>query len=175
MKVLEIALGAVQARKKNTKINFLGPETTRWGGGLPREGVVAEKFVPSCESLSSLAFEEMNLGYPENFAGMSRTYGVVQKVCAKKVRARFSFPNSCCPDQVLLSKTLGVRPGCRQKSLVRNSGVGGEYRNLILSSRQSRSPPPPSQNLLDRFSVCTFLRTCRFTMDNKLIAVHNFS
>ena len=43
-----------QARKNNIKINFLGPETARWGGDLPREGVVAEKFVPSLESLSSL-------------------------------------------------------------------------------------------------------------------------
>ena len=40
-------------RKKSTKINFLGPETAGWGGGLPREGVVVEKFVPSLESLSS--------------------------------------------------------------------------------------------------------------------------
>ena len=44
-----------QARKKSTKINFLGPETARWGGGLPLEGVVAENFVPALESLSSLA------------------------------------------------------------------------------------------------------------------------
>ena len=45
-----------QARKKSTKINFLGPETARWGGGLPREGVVAENFVPALESLFSLGF-----------------------------------------------------------------------------------------------------------------------
>ena len=82
-----------QARKKSTKINFSGPETARWGGGLPRDGVVAEKFVPSLESLSSLGFEERNLGRPGNFAGMSRTPGGVQKVCAKKVRAHFSFPS----------------------------------------------------------------------------------
>ena len=73
-----------QARKKSTKINFSGLETARWGGGLPREGVVAEKFVPSLESLSSLGFEEKNLGCPGNFAGMSQTPGGVQKVCAKK-------------------------------------------------------------------------------------------
>ena len=63
--------------KKSTKINFLGPETARWGGGLPREGVVAEKFVLSLESLSCLGFEERNLGCPGNFAGMSRTPGGV--------------------------------------------------------------------------------------------------
>ena len=73
-----------RARRRSTKINFLGPETTRWAGGLPRKGVVVEKFVPSLESLSSLGFEERNLGCPGNFAGMSRTPGGVQKVSAKK-------------------------------------------------------------------------------------------
>ena len=81
-----------QAREKSPKINFLGPETARWGGGLPLEGVVAKNFVPALESLSSLGFEERNLGCPGNFAGMSRTPGGVQKVCAKKLRAHFSFP-----------------------------------------------------------------------------------
>ena len=71
----------------------MGPETARWGGGLPREGVVAENFVPALETLSSLGFEERNPGCPGNFAGMSRTPGGVQKVCAKKLRAHFSFPN----------------------------------------------------------------------------------
>ena len=89
----------VRHEKKSTKINFLDLETARWGGGLPREGVVAEKFVPSLESLSSLGFEERNLGCPENFAGISRTPGGVQKVWAKKVRANFSFPNESHPLQ----------------------------------------------------------------------------
>ena len=84
-----------QARNKSTKIKFLGPETARWGGGLPREGVVAENFVPALETLSSLGFEERNPGCPGNFAGMSRTPGGVQKVCAKKLRAHFSFPIFC--------------------------------------------------------------------------------
>ena len=61
--------------------------------GLPREGVVVEKFVLSLGSLSSLGFQERNLECPRNFAGMSRIPGGVQKVCAKKVRAHFSFPN----------------------------------------------------------------------------------
>ena len=82
------------ARKTSTKINFLGPETAGWGGGLPREGVVVEKFVPSLESLSSLRLEGGNLGCPKNFAGMSQTPGGVQKLRAKKVRAHFSFPTT---------------------------------------------------------------------------------
>ena len=36
--------------EKSTKINFLGPETVRYGGRLPREGVGAEKRVPSLET-----------------------------------------------------------------------------------------------------------------------------
>ena len=61
----------------------MGPETAQ---GLPREGVVAEKFVPSLESLSSLGFEERNLGCPGNFA-----VGV-QKVRAKKSSCAFYVP-----------------------------------------------------------------------------------
>ena len=95
-----------QARKKSTKIKFLGPETARWGGGLPREGVVAENFVPALETLSSLGFEERNPGCPGNFAGMSRTPGGVQKVCAKKLRAHFSFPNLGVSDVVSISRRI---------------------------------------------------------------------
>ena len=79
-----------QARQRITKINFLDLEAAWWGGGLPREGAVAEKFVLSLESLPSLGFEERI--YPGNFAGMSRTPAGVQNDRAKKVRAHFSFP-----------------------------------------------------------------------------------
>ena len=40
-----------QVRKNSTKINFLGLEIAGWGWGLPREEVVAKKFVPSLKSL----------------------------------------------------------------------------------------------------------------------------
>ena len=99
-----------QARKKSTKINLLGPETAAGVGGLPRKGVVAEKFVPSLESLSSLGFEGRNLGCPRIFAGMSWTPGGVQKVCAKKVRAHFSFPKGggqAVFNQILSEKNKG--------------------------------------------------------------------
>ena len=83
--------------KKSTKIEirffFFGPETASWwGGGLPLEGVGAENFVPALESLSSFGFEERNLGCPGIFAGMSRTPGGVQKVCAKKTSCAFFVP-----------------------------------------------------------------------------------
>ena len=49
--------------------------------------------MPSLESLCfSLGFEGGNLGCPGNLAGMSRTPGAVQKVCAKNICAHFSFP-----------------------------------------------------------------------------------
>ena len=84
-----------QARKKSAKINVFGPETAGWGGGLPPERAGIEKFVPSLKSLSSLGFkfEERNMGCPGNFAGMSRTLGGVQKVCAEKAHAHFLFPD----------------------------------------------------------------------------------
>ena len=83
LEILVKRVPRVQAREKSTKNNFLGPETARRGAGLPREGVVAEKFVPFLESLPFLGFEERNLGCPGNFAGMSRTLGC-SKICAKK-------------------------------------------------------------------------------------------
>ena len=41
--MLRIDGAELSGKKKSTKINFLGPETARWGGGLPREGVGVEK------------------------------------------------------------------------------------------------------------------------------------
>ena len=46
-------------------------------------------FVPSLESLFSLGFEGRESGRPWNFAGMSRTPGGIQKVCAKKSLCSF--------------------------------------------------------------------------------------
>ena len=52
------------------------------------------------------------------------------------------------PDQVLLSKSFHSRPGCRQKSLLRNSGVGGGVESL-------------SQSLTDvRFATTAAMVTC---------------
>ena len=62
-----------------------GAETAWWGGGLPRERVVAEKFVPSLESLFSLGLEGRNLGCPGIFVGMSRTFGGSSKSLCKKI------------------------------------------------------------------------------------------
>ena len=90
---------SVRQEKRAQGLTFFGPETAGWGGGLPPEGVGVEKFAPSVESLSSLGFEERNLGCPGHFAGMSRTPGGVQKVCANKDRARFSFPQMSATEQ----------------------------------------------------------------------------
>ena len=79
-------------KKRAKRLTFWVRRPPGGVGVFPRKGVVAEKFVPSLESLSSLGFEERNVGCPGNFAGMSRTPGNVQKVCAKKVRAHFALP-----------------------------------------------------------------------------------
>ena len=54
------------------------------GWGLPREGVVVEKFGPALESLSSLSLEGRSLGCLGNFPGMSQTPGGVQNFVQKK-------------------------------------------------------------------------------------------
>ena len=103
------------------------------GGGLPPEGVGVEKFVPSLESLSSLGFEERNLGCPGNFAGMSRT-PVVQKVCAKKVCVHFSFPKNAIQ---AIAKRYGEgsemlvflgKSGSESLQIVKNYGGGKTVR-----------------------------------------------
>ena len=55
--------------------NFLGLEIARWGRGLPRERVVAEKPVPSHESLFSFnSFEGREPDTSRGFRwGMSQT------------------------------------------------------------------------------------------------------
>ena len=43
---LSIALFSARKKSKNINLSYLGPETAGWGRGLPRDGVVVEKFVP---------------------------------------------------------------------------------------------------------------------------------
>ena len=60
------------------------------GWGLPRDGVVAEKFVPSLESLSSLGLEERNLDVPGILPGRDVPDPCgCSKVCGKKKFVRF--------------------------------------------------------------------------------------
>ena len=77
-------------KEHKDKLFGSGDRPVGWGSSTRRGG--GRNFVPALESLSSLGFEERNLGCPGNFAGMSRTPLGVQKVCAKKLRAHFSFP-----------------------------------------------------------------------------------
>ena len=62
-----------------------------WGSSTRRGG--GRKVCALPRSLSSLGFEERNLGCVGNFAGMSWTLGGVQKVCAKKRLCAFSVPS----------------------------------------------------------------------------------
>ena len=85
-------MSLVRQEKRAQRLTFWVRRPPGGVGGLPREGLVAEKFVPALESLSSLGFEERNLGCPRNLAGMSRTFGGVRKVCAKKSSCAFFVP-----------------------------------------------------------------------------------
>ena len=62
------------------------------GGGLPREGVVVEKFVPALESLFRLAFEGGNLGCPGHLTGCPELLGVFKKFVQKKSLCAFFVP-----------------------------------------------------------------------------------
>ena len=71
------------ARKTSPKINFLGPETAGWGGGLLHEGVGVEKFVPSLESLFSFGFEGREPGMSrESCQDVPDPWGCSKSLCA---------------------------------------------------------------------------------------------
>ena len=66
-----------------TKVNFLGPETTRWGGGLPREGVVSKKVRAHPRKLVFLGFPRGITGCPRNLLGCPRPQGQGKKKAHK--------------------------------------------------------------------------------------------
>ena len=74
----------LQARKKSTKINFLGPETARGGEGLPREGAGVEKLVPSLESFFPWVSREGIWDVPGILPGCPAPLGVFKKFVPKK-------------------------------------------------------------------------------------------
>ena len=62
----------------------------RWGGGLPREGVVAEKFGPSLESLFSLGFGREESGMSREFCrDVPDPWGCPKTLCKKSSCAFF--------------------------------------------------------------------------------------
>ena len=65
----------------------------------------------SADFPSDFAWEKMN-PFQGTLASLSK-------------RVKVSSGSSFCPDQVVLSKNFYSRPGCRQKSLLRNCGLGG--------------------------------------------------
>ena len=102
-----VLIKVIQIRKKSTKIDFLGPETARWGGGLPRTGVVAENFVPALESLSSLGFEGGIWDVPGILPGCPGPLGIFKKFVPKKFVRIFR--------SLVMRAILSVRPKCSHR------------------------------------------------------------
>ena len=98
-------------KKKEHKINSLGPEIAGWGGGRPRQGVGVEKVVPSLESLFSLGFAGGNLGCHGNLARMSRTprTGVLKKFVQQKI-CSFSRPSHLVSQDCSRASTRKISP-----------------------------------------------------------------
>ena len=62
-------------KKKEPKSKLFGPDISGWGGGLPREGVGAEKFGMSLET-----------GKPTFFGGISQDFAGISRRCPKTLR-----------------------------------------------------------------------------------------
>ena len=80
-------------KRRAQRLTFLDPETARWDGGLPREGVVAEKVRALRRKFVLLVFRREESGMSREFCWDVPDPCGCSKVCAKKVRAHFSFPN----------------------------------------------------------------------------------
>ena len=85
---------------------------------------------PIANGSNSLGFEERSLGCPGNFAGMSRTPGSVQKVCAKRVRAHFSGKKKEPKPKLLGPDILGWGGGLPRE------GGGGKKFGMSLETRE---------------------------------------
>ena len=141
----------------------MGPETARWGGGLPRERVVAEKFVPSLESLSYLGFEERDLGCPGNFAGMSRTPGGVRKVCRrlKLISAELESGNAIGAFLQTPAPALDKISGPMGAPFLSSTGLGSG--KLI---GRAQFPPAPALDKNRSPSLCKKTRKVRALLSN---------
>ena len=92
-----------QARKKSTRINFLGPETARWGGGLPREGVGVKKFVLSLESCLPWVSKRGIWDVPGILPGCPAPQGVFKKFVQKKFVRIFHSRKLCFKGKMKLT------------------------------------------------------------------------
>ena len=75
-------------KKKSTKINFLGPETARWGGGLHAKGWWPKSSCSPSKVCLPWVSKRGIWGCPGNFAGMSRTVRGVKKFVQKSLRKK---------------------------------------------------------------------------------------
>ena len=112
------------------------------GWGLPLEGVVVEKFLPSLGSLFSLSFEGGTWHVPGILPGYPGTVGVFKKF----VQIKFVFifcPSSCCgaetPTKFIgeVQESLSLTPG-PEGSAVSVTGKAGPGQGVeLLAGRQN--------------------------------------
>ena len=105
----------IQARKKSTKINFLGPETPQWGGVFHSKGW--------CRKVRALPRKFVFLGFQREESGMSREFcrdvpdpwGCSKSLCKKKFvrifrslikEPRLPFSNFFGDNELICSQTL---------------------------------------------------------------------
>ena len=75
-----LTLGSTSDKKKEHKPKLLGPDTFRWGGGFPCEGVGAKKFGTSLETREIKLFWWDIPGFCRDILG-----------CPKSLRKKFVF------------------------------------------------------------------------------------
>ena len=75
----------VSGKKKEPKPKLFGPDSSGWGGGLPREGVGAKKFGMSFETQETKLFGRDIPGFCRDIPG-------APKSLRKKVCVQFSSP-----------------------------------------------------------------------------------
>ena len=101
-----------------------GHRPCHWGGGLPREGVVAEKFVLALESLSFFfffGFRREESGISLELCGMSQTLVVFNKFVLKKFVRIF---RSLSRDSLCLSACTYISPYPRtSRNQIRHKNV----------------------------------------------------
>ena len=72
----------ISGKKKEPKPKLLGPDISGWGGGLPREGVGAEKFGVSLEARQTKLFWRGIPGFCRDILEVPEKFETKKKLCS---------------------------------------------------------------------------------------------